>query len=117
MKKRYSRRSVVTGLGAMSAGVLLNRRFSYAEMLAPSAVPTGAVGMNVTITAVTDSTLRISIAAVDEVLDTYYEDGSIAPRTFAKPMVTLRTDADGQEIPWGEYKIRIATKPLRIAVE
>src|ERR1700744_699679 len=99
MKKHYSRRSVITGLGAMSAGVLLNRRFTHAEMLPPSAVPTGAVGMDVTITAVTDSTLRISVAAVDEVLDRYYEDGSIAPRTFAKPMLTLRTDAAGQAIP------------------
>ena len=117
MKKHYSRRSVVTGLSAISAGILLNRRFTYAEMLAPSAVPTGAVGMDVTITAVTDSTLRISVAAVDEVLDKYYEDGSIAPRTFAKPMLTLRTDVAGQDFPWGEYKIHVATKPLRIAVE
>jgi len=117
MKKRYSRRSVVTGLGAISASVLLNRQFSSAEMLAPSAVRTAAVGMAVTITAVTGSTLRISVTAVDEVLDQYYEDGSIAPRTFAKPMLTLRTDAAGQEIPWGEYKVRVETKPLRIAVE
>jgi len=117
MKKRYSRRSVVTGLGAISASVLLNRQFSSAEMLAPSAVRTAAVGMAVTITAVTGSTLRISVTAVDEDLDLYYEDGSVAPRTFAKPMLTLRTDATGQEIPWGEYKVRIETKPLRIAVE
>ncbi len=73
--------------------------------------------MDVTITAVTDSTLKISIAAVDEVLDRYYDDGSIAPRSFAKPLLTLRTDAAGQEIPWGENTVRVATQPLRIAVE
>jgi alpha-glucosidase/alpha-D-xyloside xylohydrolase len=120
MKKTYSRRTVVAGLGAVSAGVLLDRRFAYAELLAPQAgakVATGAVGMDVTITAVTDSTLRISVAAVDEVLDRYYDDGSIAPRTFAKPLLTLRTDAEAQSIPWGEYTVRVATKPLRIAVE
>ena len=110
--------------GAFTAGVLLHRQFAYAEMLAPLAEPaaTGAVakapvGMDVTITAVTRSTLRISIAAVDEVLDRYYDDGSIAPRGFARPMLTLRTDAAGQDIKWGEYTVRIATKPLRIAVE
>ena len=114
----------MSSLGAVSAGVLLNRRFTYAEMVAPLAEPVGmpsvataAVGMNVTITAVTDSILRISIAAVDEVLDRYFDDGSVAPRSFARPMLTLRTDAAGQNIPWGEYTVRIATKPLHIAVE
>ena len=114
----------MSSLGAVSAGVLLNRRFTYAEMVAPLAEPVGmpsvataAVGMNLTITAVTDSILRISIAAVDEVLDRYFDDGSVAPRKFARPMLTLRTDAAGQNIPWGEYTVRIATKPLHIAVE
>lgn len=115
---------MISRLGAVSAGVLLNHRFTYAEMLvlAPErvgAVPIarGPVGMDVTVTAVTDSTLRISIAAADELLDRYYEDGSVAPRSFARPMLTLRMDAAGQNIPWGEYTLRIATKPLRIAVE
>ncbi|HEY5381245.1 MAG TPA: TIM-barrel domain-containing protein [Acidobacteriaceae bacterium] len=120
MKRDTSRRAMVAGLGAMSAGVLLHRRLAYAEMLAPGSVAPvekAAVGMSVTITAVTDSTLRISIAAVDEVLDRYYNDGSIAPRVFAKSMLTLRTDAEAQEISWGEYKVRVQTKPLRIAVE
>ena len=124
MKKDYSRRAVISRLGVVSAGVLLTQRFTYAEMLAPPAGPApmtpiakGPVGMDVTVTAVTDSILRISVAAVDESLDRYYEDGSVAPRSFAKPMLTLRTDAEGQNIPWGEYTVRIATRPLRIAVE
>jgi len=73
MKKDYSRRAVISRLGAVSAGVLLNQRFSYAEMLAPVAervakasIAKSPVGMDVTITAVTDSTLRISVAAVGE---------------------------------------------------
>ena len=124
MKKDYSRRAVISRLGAVSAGVLLTQRFTYAEMLAPRAGPApmtpvakGPVGMDVTVTAVTDSILRISVAAVDESLDRYYEDGSVAPRSFDKPMLTLRTDAEGQNIPWGEHTVRIATRPLRIAVE
>ena len=124
MNKDYSRRAVIGRLGAASAGVLLNSRFAYAEMLAPLAEPgstvpvaKGPVGMDVTITAVTESTLRISISAVDELLDRYYEDGSVAPRSFARPMLTIRTDAGAQAIPWGEYTVRIATKPLRIVVE
>jgi alpha-glucosidase (family GH31 glycosyl hydrolase) len=72
--------------------------------------------MDLTITGVTESTLRLSIAAVDETLDRYYNDGSIAPRTFAKPLRTLRTDSPAQEIPWGAYTIRVITSPLRVAV-
>src|SRR5258708_24952694 len=103
MKKDYSRRAVISGLGAVSAGILLDQRFTYAEMLAPTdrsdgtvPIATAPVGMDVTITAVTDSTLRISIAAIDESLDRYYDDGSVAPRSFAKPMLTLRMDAAAQ---------------------
>lgn len=124
MAEQYSRRSVISKLGVAAAGVLLQQRFSYAELAAPEAAASGgasvakaAVGMDVTITAVTDSTLRISVAAVDESLDKYYEDGSIAPRKFGKPMLVLRTDAAGQEIPWGEYMVGVATKPLRISVK
>ncbi len=124
MKKEYSRRAVMRGVGAVSTAVLLQRRFAYGEMVAAAGqetaragVATGPVGMNVTITAVTGSILRISIAAVDEVLDRYYDDGSVAARTFAKPMVMQRTDAGGEKIPWGEYAVRIATGPLRIGVE
>ena len=124
MKNHYSRRAVLSRVPAVSVGMLLTCRLPYAEMLAPKAQspgkkPTakGPVGMDVTITAVTDSTLRISISAVDELLDRYYEDGSVVPRSFTKPMLTLRTDAAEQEIPWGEYTIRIATRPLRIAVQ
>jgi len=129
MKKEYSRRAVMRGVGAVSTAVLLQRRFAYGEMVeaasekgeregvASAGVATGPVGMNVTITAVTGSILRISIAAVDEVLDRYYEDGSVATRAFAKPMLTQRTDAGGEQIPWGEYVVRVATGPLRIGVE
>ena len=117
MKKHFSRRSMMTKLGAATAGVLLQRRFSSAELLAPpsgteeaSRAVKGAVGMDVTLTAVTDSTLRISVAAVDEVLDQYYDDGSVAPRHFARPMLVLRTDADGQDITWGEYTVSVASR-------
>lgn len=121
--KGFSRRSVMAGVGAASAELLLTRRFAFAELVLPGAESThaptmakGPVGMDVTLVAVTDSTLRISVAAVDESLDRYYDDGSVAPRVFAKPMLKLRTSAPGQEIPWGEYTVRVSTNPLRIAV-
>ena len=119
MKTRYSRRSVVRALGAGAAGVLLHRRFSAAETVASQAarVAEGAVGMDVTILRITDSTLRISVAASGEVLDRYYDDGSVVPHKSATTMSKLRTDSGGQEIPWGQYTLAVATAPLRIAVK
>jgi alpha-glucosidase (family GH31 glycosyl hydrolase) len=123
MKKDFSRRAVLTGLGTISAGVLLRQRFASAEVLDPiaahkgnAAMAQGPVGMDVTITAVTQSTIRISVAAVDEVLDDSYNDGSIVARSPTKPILKLRTDAAPQEIPWGEYTVRVMTSPLRIAI-
>jgi alpha-glucosidase (family GH31 glycosyl hydrolase) len=72
--------------------------------------------MDLSITEVTESTIRLSIAPVDESLDLYYDDGSIAPRTFTKPLRTMRTDSAAQEIPWGAYTIHVTTNPLRVAV-
>jgi alpha-glucosidase (family GH31 glycosyl hydrolase) len=119
MKNEVSRRTVLARLGAASAALLLHERFAYAEMLAGpvKAADKGRVGMEVTITAVTKESLRISVAAIDEVLDRYYVDGAIAPRTFAAPLAKVATDTDGQAISWGEYTIHVATKPLRISVE
>jgi len=70
--------------------------------------------MDVTITAVTDSTLRVSIAAVDESLDRYYEDGSVAPRSFARPILTLRMDAEGRNIRG--VNTRCGSRPSRCAL-
>jgi alpha-glucosidase (family GH31 glycosyl hydrolase) len=122
MAKRYSRRSAMK-LGAATAAVLLQRRFTAAEMAPPAkaaattAVTEGQVGMELTITAITEATLRISIAAAGEILDRYYDDGAIAPRKFAAPILKQRTDAAAQQIPWGKHTLQIATQPLRVSVK
>ena len=72
--------------------------------------------MEMTIIAVTPSTIRVSVTAVDEALDAYYEDGSVAPRKFSPPLATIRTDAAERELAWGEYTIHVSTKPLRVEV-
>lgn len=118
MNGRPSRRRLLAGTGAFALGVLFRSRFAYADTLTSAGnVSTGPVGMELTVTAVTPHTLRISIAAVDEELDRYYNDGSIAPRVFPKPMHTQLTDADAHQIEWGTYKLQVATKPLSLAVE
>jgi len=115
MNENITRRGVLTNAGVAFLGVLFRERFLCGEALFNA--PKGPVGMELTITAVTAHTLRISITAVGEVLDRYYNDGSIAPRTFPKALITLQTDSADREVLWGEHKLRIAAKPLRIGVE
>ncbi|ADW71035.1 glycoside hydrolase family 31 protein [Granulicella tundricola] len=116
MSNDLSRRAAIARIGTASAALLLTRRFAAAELFSALSekIPSAPVGMDLTITAVTPHTLRINIAAVDESLDRYYEDGALAPRNFGAPLATLRTDSVGQEIPFGDYRLTIATKPLRI---
>src|SRR5215469_5169679 len=120
MNEDVSRRRLLATAGTASLGVLFRYRFAYAEAFVACAspeVPRAPVGMELTVTAMTPHTLRISIAASGVALDRYYDDGSIAPRVFPHPLLIERTDADAREIAWGTYKLRIATKPLQIAIE
>lgn len=115
MNETFTRRDLLANAGGAFLGVLFRERFLYSQ--ARLKMPKDPVGMELTITAVTSHTLRISIAAVGEVLDHYYNDGSTAPRTFPKALLTQRTDSGDREIMWGAYKLRITEKPLRITVE
>src|SRR5579883_2337795 len=121
MTKQISRRSAIQACGAVAAGVLFRTEFAAAKTKATAeqaaAIMEAPVGMELTITAATDATLRISIAAVDEVLDTYYDDGAIAPRRYPSPALKLRTDAEAREIAWGRHTVRVSTGPLRVAVK
>jgi alpha-glucosidase/alpha-D-xyloside xylohydrolase len=62
--------------------------------------------------------LRITVAAVDETVDTYYDDGSLIPRKYPASLHTQRADQPGQptNIAWGDYTVRVETTPLRVSV-
>jgi alpha-glucosidase/alpha-D-xyloside xylohydrolase len=116
MNKTFKRRDLLANAGVAFLGVLFQERFLFGDVFSDAA-PKGPVGMELTVTAVTAHTLRISIAAGGEVLDRYYNDGSIAPRTFPRALLALQTDSVDRELMWGEHKLRITSKPLRILVE
>jgi len=118
MNEAITRRRLLSGVSA-SLGLIFADRFSPAELLAtPNLDPsqTAQVGMQLTISAITAHTLRISVAAVDEEIDLYYDDGSTLPHPSASRLLTQRTDAAARELTWGPYALRIDTQPLRIAV-
>ena len=116
MPRKISRRGLLQGAGTASAGLLFARRFLLADTLPHAHAATGPAGLELRITAATEHTLRLSVATIDETLDRYYDDGSVQPRTRPAPLLAMPTEADAREIPWGPYRIRVMTKPLRVAV-
>ena len=59
-------------MGAGAAGLLFSRQFSYAEVLAGpvgAKLPVGKVGLELRVTAMNANTLRLSVTAIDEILD------------------------------------------------
>jgi alpha-glucosidase (family GH31 glycosyl hydrolase) len=115
-----SRRKLLEAAGAVSATLLLSRHLSPADFATTDekSAPIGQPGMLLSITAVTQHTLRISISATSELLDRYYDDGSLAPHNFARPLHTQSANesAAAADIPWGEYSLRIETGPLRVSI-
>lgn len=118
MSVSISRRRLLQIAGP-TAGLLFSHKFAFSELQPRGAhAPTGPAGLQINISAVTPHMVRIGIAAVDEVLDRYYDDGSIALQSVAKPIHSQRADLQSVEtkIPWGEYTLNIATMPLRVSV-
>ena len=125
-----SRRKLLKTAGAGTAGMLLSGPSSFAESpeqtaarpeqhsASKSPILTGEAGTNLTLVAVSPRILRITVAAVGEDIDKYYDDGSLVSRTYPAPL--HRQGADEQAAPgdvaWGEYKVHIETAPLRVSV-
>lgn len=114
MSTFLSRRKLLGDAGAASLGLLFARRFALAQ---PAGFPaTGPAGLDLKITSVTARTLRLSIAAVGESLDTYYDDGSLHLPALPAPLVTQRTETKARTVAFGEFSLRIEPDPLRVRV-
>src|SRR6185437_6502430 len=125
-----SRRKLLKTAGAGTAGMLLSGHTSFAETpesqaaktepraVSKSAALTGDAGKDLTLVAVTPRMLRITVAAVGENVDTYYDDGSLVSRTYPAPLHRQRADTSvaPNEVAWGEYTVRIESEPLRLSV-
>lgn len=123
-----SRRQLLKFAGSSTAGILLSQRIAHGESTAPEAVagmaasaphmPTAPAGMELTILPITSRMLRLTVAAIDENIDLYYDDGSLAPRKYRRPLHMQRSDQSAQpkEVAWGEHTVHVETAPLRVSV-
>jgi alpha-glucosidase/alpha-D-xyloside xylohydrolase len=125
-----SRRNLLKTAGAGTAGLLISGHTGFAqtgepeaakpEHNAPSKPPmlTGDAGKDVTLVAVSPRMLRITVAAVGEDIDNYYDDGSLVPRKYPVPLHRQRADQSvpSSDIAWGEHTLHIETEPLRLTV-
>ena len=120
MTEGVSRRAMLKTVGIGTTGLLLNRQFAYAELVekpAQQKLPVGKVGLELRITAMNANTLRLSVAAIDEILDRTYGDGSVVARIWPVPLLKVGDSQTPQTIAWGKNKIAVEVKPLRLTVE
>ncbi len=75
------------------------------------------MGLELRVTAMNANTLRLSVAAIDEILDKTYGDGSVVARTWPAPLLKVEDSQTPQTIAWGKNKITVGVKPLRLTVE
>jgi alpha-glucosidase/alpha-D-xyloside xylohydrolase len=125
-----SRRRLLKTAGVGTAGVLLSQHIALGESVdsraatpvtnqgSASRIRAASAGMELTVVSVRPRMLRITVAAVDETVDTYYDDGSLIPRKYPASLHTQRADQPGQptNIAWGDYTVRVETTPLRVSV-
>jgi len=108
-----TRRTVLHGLAAGSATLLLRDVFPCP---AAAAVETGPPSLEITVSAVSDHILRVTVAAAGEPLDRMYDDGSIVVKPQTLIARALKT-GEGSATAWRDRTIRILANPLRLRVE
>ena len=114
-----TRRTVLAGMAARTAQLLFSRCFAAAAVLRRSpgnaaqspgnVAPAGL--LEVTLTAVSKGTLRISISPADD--GPRFHELSIADRTWPAPLVKPGIVAE-QTVPWGRYTLKIGNHPLTV---
>lgn len=108
------RRNLLAGLGVGSAHLLFSRTLSAASMFVGGDADTAAPGLlDLTLVAVSDNTLRISISPANAP-PRLWELG-IVDRKFPVPLATPG-HVHAQTVPWGKYTVHISDMPLRITV-
>jgi len=131
MGHSISRRKLLKAAGANATALLIGRSVVPAEAAtsapetapgkrpAQAKMPTGDAGMQLTVVAISDHILRITIAAIGETIDEYFDDGSLMTRKYPQPLHTQRADLAAQpvEVAWGVYRMHIETQPLCLSIQ
>src|SRR5215470_9751928 len=115
-----SRRTVLRGIGAGTATLLLRERFAGATLFAATTADkpdTGPAALELSLTSVSENTLRVNLAAVDVGLEQTFTDGSLVSRPWPRPLLQTHSHQDVPPVEWGKQRIRISANPLRVTVE
>jgi alpha-glucosidase (family GH31 glycosyl hydrolase) len=114
MPRRFTRRSLLQGIGSGTASLLLELHLPTVKAL-PTPV-TGPSVLALTMTAVSDNILRVTVAAAGEPMDQLYGDGSLVRRAWPAPGIKALAGGSRQTAHWGQRRLDVETDPLRIAV-
>lgn len=120
MATDFSRREVLRGMSAGAARLLWRERFACMPLLSAAFVDrpvTGDAVLELSLTALSEHTLRIAVAAVDVDLAQTFTDGSLMPRAWPPPLVQKELKPGETSVPWGKYSIQASTDPFHLAVK
>jgi alpha-glucosidase (family GH31 glycosyl hydrolase) len=114
----FTRRSLLQGLGAGAATLLLQRRLLASEVWVASAdSETGPPTLGLSVRAVSDNILRITVAAAAEPLEKMYSDGSLVATSPTEPIVRTLATGAAQSATWNGRKVQISVNPLSVNVQ
>jgi len=112
--RTFTRRSLLQSAAAGTAGLLLELSLPASSALADPV--TGPPLLALTMTAVSENILRVTIAAAGEPMGRLYADGSLAPRKWPHPLATALAGKSPQVLNWGSRRLEVHTDPLRLTV-
>lgn len=122
MKQPVSRRAFLAGVGASAAGTWATHAFG--QTLTDSSrgfhgLTLGGIEVELWITPVTDSTLRISVIAAASHLqpDTAFAAKGLRDRTWPPATTKLRDATQNKPIEWGNCRIVVTGDALAISVQ
>jgi alpha-glucosidase (family GH31 glycosyl hydrolase) len=104
-----SRRAALYGIGA-GATMLLRTPLLHAAI-------TGDAALQLSLTSVSENTLRITLAAVDVDRNQTFSDGSLVTPSWPQPLLQTHTTQPVPATTWGRRRIHVVTDPLRITIE
>lgn len=111
MARKFSRRSMISGIGAGIAQALLARRVAAARVANQL---TGVPGeLDVSLTEISPRVLRIAIAPVNAWQPA--DELGVANRKSTVPLLRRR-DPAATRLTWRKYQIEVAENPLRVKV-
>jgi len=118
LNAKFTRRTVIHGLAGGAGTLLFRRRLAASESwFASPADKTGPPTQELTLRAVSNNILRITVTAEGEPFTEMYGDGSLIASSPKQPM--LRAVASGQQetTDWNGLRIQISANPLRVRVQ